>query len=409
MNTDTNNLVQSIISDPVTNDLLNAYGLKSHKVTWEDTGRNKGSCWGPNISDMTLALETGDKLMPVIRKPNFTDITHDIPIEDFKVRVGNEKKDSENKVISFKEYIKNLKTYTANDKVEDLSNERDSVVLTTCQCCVLPCKKGGETEFNVQLFNYQSYNDNPAVLVILASKDGTSAQVLETSNQKLYFNDRGIARNFKAERLQDVREKETGKPQEKVKSHREMKDTEKMDNVLMIIQIPLKVRSRSRGCPIIKYEFVSKGLPKGWKSMSSSNSWGSSSRGLGKHSASGHRRGHGMDMGMLRLGREKGKFIGTKDLKLERDERFPIRCTFQYYRLTDENFISEEQVKDIAEQLNKVESKALASGSLVASNSERVTEPDLSKPKEEDCPFGKLEERNYENPWEQEEQLASFV
>jgi hypothetical protein len=45
------------------------------------------------------------------------------------------------------------------------------------------------TEFAVQLLNYQSSSDNPSVLVILATKFGTSAQIIETLNQKLFFND----------------------------------------------------------------------------------------------------------------------------------------------------------------------------------------------------------------------------
>ena len=37
--------------------LARKYGLEILNVTWEDTGRFKGSCVGPNISDMTLQVQ----------------------------------------------------------------------------------------------------------------------------------------------------------------------------------------------------------------------------------------------------------------------------------------------------------------------------------------------------------------
>ena len=63
-------------------------------MTWEDTGRSKGSCWGPNISDMTLAITEDYNLMPVIRRDNFSDETCDVKIENFKVNIGNEKENA---------------------------------------------------------------------------------------------------------------------------------------------------------------------------------------------------------------------------------------------------------------------------------------------------------------------------
>ncbi|MEM8810748.1 MAG: hypothetical protein AAGF01_32465, partial [Cyanobacteria bacterium P01_G01_bin.38] len=78
--------------------LAQRWGLNVLNVTWEDTGRYDNSAVGPNISDMTIQVqqqhpETGDyslALMPVIRHPNFSDLTGDVPIDDFYVLVGNE-------------------------------------------------------------------------------------------------------------------------------------------------------------------------------------------------------------------------------------------------------------------------------------------------------------------------------
>src|SRR5262245_52409758 len=62
--------------------LAKKHGLDILDLTWEDTGRYKGSCVGPNISDMTIQVSqrTGGgtqviTCMPVIRFPNFSDKT----------------------------------------------------------------------------------------------------------------------------------------------------------------------------------------------------------------------------------------------------------------------------------------------------------------------------------------------
>lgn len=63
---------------------LNTLGLQIVNVMWEDTARTPGSVWGANISDMTLQVRHPDRpnqrnLLPVIRHPNFTDKTGDVP------------------------------------------------------------------------------------------------------------------------------------------------------------------------------------------------------------------------------------------------------------------------------------------------------------------------------------------
>ena len=56
-------------------------------ITWEDTSRFQGSSWGPNISDMTLNVDSNR--LPVIRHPNFTDFTLDIDSNEIMLSVGN--------------------------------------------------------------------------------------------------------------------------------------------------------------------------------------------------------------------------------------------------------------------------------------------------------------------------------
>lgn len=79
--------------------LCQVHGLQCTTVTWEDTGRHLGSAVGPNISDLTLQVQSDEKgdsnfdlhCLPVIRHPNFTDLSGDVPIERIQVPVGNER------------------------------------------------------------------------------------------------------------------------------------------------------------------------------------------------------------------------------------------------------------------------------------------------------------------------------
>jgi len=83
----------------------------------------------------------------------------------------------------------------------------------------------------------------------------------------------------------------------------------------------------------------------------------------------------GMDFGQISLGSSEEKYQGTKGYTLTRDENYPIRCTVQYYRVTDTGTVTEKDVADIAKQLSQVEKKAEQSGSLVVGpKGERKTE-----------------------------------
>lgn len=374
--------IAEIASDPKIRELAKKYLLACVRVMWEDSARTPGSCWGPNISDMTLIVKNRQSLMSVFRPPNFSDTTHDVPIDQFNLNVGNVS--GFEGIVPLSEYLKNAGKYCRNDDIGSLfCEERDSVVLTSTQCCVLPCQGEGETQFAVQLFNYQSYDEDPAVLVILVSKDGVSTQVVGNENQKLFFNNDGRACWFKIERLGDVRKRRGEDTEGKaVERFSEMSAAERMENCLMVIQVPLKVKPRA---PMFT-QFLCE---------DSSSAF----TGAMVEPCSFERPVYrGLDMGVISRGDEEGVFEGTKGLALERDERFPIRCTFQNYVVTDVPEISEDMMREIADQLKRVESVSLASGSLVTDgerSKERVTAPDLSHPVPSDTPFGKLDKRDY--------------
>ncbi len=177
-----------------------------------------------------------------------------------------------------------------------------------------------------------------------------------------------------------------------------MKEEEKLDNTIMMIQVPLEVKQQTRGNYMLAAACSFLGdddeeCDDGSDSLQKSLPYALSAACCKPPPRSiPHTKGHGMDMGQLGLGSEAGKYTGVgTERTLKRDTRFPVRCTFQYYRVTDENFITEKNIRDIAEQLSSVEKVSLASGSLVCNEKgDRKTEPILNQPKPSDNPFVKL-------------------
>ena len=97
--------VASITSNYRSKTLAQSYGLNIESVAWEDTSRFKGSSVGNNISDMTLQVE--GQRMPLIRKPNFSDLTADQSLDNFSVVVGNETGESLHRIplrVSYQHY-----------------------------------------------------------------------------------------------------------------------------------------------------------------------------------------------------------------------------------------------------------------------------------------------------------------
>jgi len=139
---------QAMVSDPVAHQLAEALELNVLNVTWEDTGRFYGSSVGPNISDMTIQVQQQDPdtgrhqlhLMPVIRHPNFEDISADIPLDNFFVMVGNEAGEDLRRV-ALGDLLGDLRSYLHTPDSWPgrgrslLAPARDSHVLVSAQAC----------------------------------------------------------------------------------------------------------------------------------------------------------------------------------------------------------------------------------------------------------------------------------
>ena len=341
--------------------LANKYGLNILNVTWEDTGRYKGSCVGPNISDMTIQIQEQDpktkqynlSCMPVIRYPNYSDKSADIDPEKFYLFVGNEKGKALSK-ITLKQFLTNPKKYMSNPdswtgKENSLFAKRDTHVLVSAQACFLPVPKKGMAQFNPVLFNYQSYQGDPAVLTILATREGTSMTIIDnkrdafnagmTWGQRLFFNKNSERASLTGKRLSDFVAEKNGKT-----GNLTIDKAEKSGlNLVLLIQVPLKQKEFMRpkaGNNSVMY------------CLSESASCDKKAKSNVEQAVIGH-------------GKVEGPFTEVDGLDIKRDERYPIRVTVQFYKATDNGIVSEQDMKEISEQINKVYSHADYVGSLV--------------------------------------------
>jgi hypothetical protein len=334
--------------------LAQEYGLDLVNLTWEDTGRYYGSSVGPNISDLTIQVQhqlEGSRdcaltLMPVIRYPNFSDLTADIDPGDFYLLVGNERGDDLER-ITLTEYLKHFRRYLSDPdswaaRDDSLLAGRDSHVLVSAQAAFLPVPQEGIAEFNPVIFNYQSYQGDPAVLTIVATREGTSATVIDNTRdafpagwswgQRLFFNQSGERASFTGERLSDfvsTRPVTIDSPEAAGESGL---------NMVLIIQVPLRQK--------VSLEDL---LPAFGAMAPMAESAARSD----------------VEAAVIGHGDVEGPFTEIDGLAIRRDGRFPIRVTVQFYKATSDGVVTEADMQAVAEQIDRVYEDGDYVGSLV--------------------------------------------
>jgi hypothetical protein len=352
----------AMVSNTRSQALAQQFGLNILNVTWEDTGRYHGSAVGPNISDMTIQVQQRNPrtdeyrlhLMPVIRHPNFTDKSADIPLDHFFLLTGNEKGESLQKV-SLREFLGNLRQYLNQPnswagRKTSLLADRDTHVLVSAQACFLPIPREGKAEFNPVLFNYQSYEGDPAVLTILATREGTSVTVIDnkrdafdaglTWGQRLFFNQNGDRASLTGERLSDFQSGNTGNNQGNATP--EAAGEEGL-NMVMLIQVPLKQKNPLRFGFSDELGDAVPAAPAPESSRGSSD----------------------VEAAVIGHGETEGPFTEIDNLAIERDPDFPVRVTVQFYKATSNGVVSEQDMREIKEQIDRVYDDADYVGSLV--------------------------------------------
>ena len=357
---------KSMIQNPEARQLASEHDLQIMDVTWEDTGRYDNSSVGPNISDMTIQVEHRDPrsgeaslhLMPVIRYPNFSDLTADVPMQQLSVLTGNEKgKDVEPTLLA--EVLEDLRSYLSEPdswtgRKSSLLAERDSHVLVSAQAAFLPIPKGGEATFNPVLFNYQSYPGDPAVLTLLATREGTSTTIIDnqrdgfdagrTWGQRLFFNKDGERASLTGKRISDFRAEESETDGSATPLPPVEVSEEEGLNMVMLIQVPLKQKEA--------FGNFAQADGSALQSLAAAPMAESAARSNVEAAVIGH-------------GPVEGPFTEIDNLDIERDPNFPIRVTVQFYKATSNGVVSKQDLAEIDEQISRIYEEADYVGSLV--------------------------------------------
>lgn len=366
----------AMVRNPEAQSLAQRLGLSILDLTWEDTGRYKNSAVGPNISDMTIQVQqlnpqTGQhelNLMPVIRHPNFSDKSADVDLDNFFLRVGNERGRPLQRV-SLREFLGDLRRYlheptSWQGRTNSLLAPRDTHALVSAQACFLPIPQGGKAEFNPVLFNYQSYAGNPAVLTILATREGTSVTVIDnqrdgfeagrTWGQRLFFNQNGDRASLTGQRISDF-QATSGDPSTPTTSAAAERQGL---NLVMLIQVPLKQKQAMRQSMADEADLAAPTAPAAGAPMKTSN----------------------VEAAVIGHGKVEGPFTEIDNLAIERDPNFPIRVTVQFYKATSNGVVAEADLQEIQQQIARVYEDADFVGSLVTDGTtNRPTEYDGSK------------------------------
>ncbi len=371
--------VESMVWDQQVNRMVNDQGLVAVNVTWEDTGRTKGSVWGPNISDMTIGVRDSDGLlhpMPVIRFDNFTDTTADLDPDRFWLRVGNAR-GQDLEAASLSEVLQGTRRFLHDPGSwkgwrSSLWAERDSHVLVSAQACFLPVPRHGEATFTPVIYNYQSYPGNPAVLTMVATREGTSIQVVENGSgymsEVLYFNEDGERAPFTATRMSDfIAGGGDGDPSSVSAANQDSM------NVVLLIQVPLKHKEQARW--VDEWD-------DGMMMMEGAMA-----------APSAAKRSSDVENAVIGHGETEGPFAEINDLAIERDPRFPVRVTVQFYKATSNGVVTEADIASIRQQIDRVYADGDYVGSLVTEGwtgrpTEWVAQPTEPEPQWSDGTWG---------------------
>ncbi|MEZ4404597.1 MAG: hypothetical protein R3B06_31545 [Kofleriaceae bacterium] len=371
---DTVAAVADMVDDEGMTELVNRAHLDLVNVMWEDTGRWEGSSVGPNISDVTIEVEAAPgqtRLMPVIRNANFADKTADVKLDRIFVPVGNQA-GGKLTTISLAELLRRPGRYLSQAKAGTIKGgtllaKRDSHALVSAQHAFLPVPASGQVNFWPVIFNYQSYEDNPAVLTILVTRQGTSMTIVDNTRdttaggswgQRLYFNQDGQKAPLLAERLKDVQAKGTTANGEAAASLGE--DA----NLLMLIQVPLKQKARPRlEVADDEGEYADGAMPAPPPKSASASAPMAMQGGASVGSARTRRAD--VDTAVLGHGETTGPFTELDGQTIERDPRFPVRVTVQFYQATATGVVAAPDIERMAAQIGRVYAKGDYVGSLV--------------------------------------------
>ena len=127
--------------------------------------------------------------------------------------------------------------------------------------------------------------------------------------------------------------------------------------MMMLVQVPLKHRAASRGY----FGGMDEGID-----MPTSAPMASGGAAAPKRRSRAAR--SDVEQAVLGHGKDLGPFREMANLSLERDDRFPIRVTVQFYQATSNGVVSAQDLANVKKTIDRVYDSADYVGSLVVPN-----------------------------------------
>jgi hypothetical protein len=164
--------------------------------------------------------------------------------------------------------------------------------------------------------------------------------------QRLFFNQNGQRASLTGQRKSDfeaeLQEKTDGQPSVQAAGQEGL-------NMVLLIQVPLKHKPLRRAVMM------------GGALGGFGGGFGGAGGGLiGRAPA-----GSNVEDAVIGHGKVEGPFTEIDDLKIKRDPKFPVRVTVQFYKATSNGIVDDDDVAQIATQINRVYRDHKYVGSLV--------------------------------------------
>jgi hypothetical protein len=203
------------------------------------------------------------------------------------------------------------------------------------------------------------------VLTILATREGTSVTVIDNTRdafaegavwgQRLFHNQNGMRASLTGQRESDYYRGGSGNigPGEDPQQQQWRRPERQANlNMVLLIQVPL-IQRNERQYSIDESYGVSAPAAVGGMAKRSSN----------------------VENAVIGHGKLEGPFTEIDHLNIERDERFPIRVTVQFYKATSNGVVNAQDLDAVRNSIDWVYSHGDAVGSLVTQgNTGRPTE-----------------------------------
>ena len=184
------------------------------------------------------------------------------------------------------------------------------------------------------LFNYQSVAGDPAVLTILATREGTSITVIDnqrdqfdagrTWGQRLFFNQNGERASFTGQRRSEFAGAQGGDGSGGAGIRQQAGL-----NMVLLVQVPLKQKAEYLDYLAEDTDVVFCCAPMAGEAPD-------------------------VEDAVIGHGPPEGPFTEIDGLEIERDDRYPIRVTVQFYKATSNGVVTAEDMAEIAGQIQRV-------------------------------------------------------